>query len=238
MKTLCENKGTQLGIVHNQLFRPAVIETSQLLSTGEYGKPFLYRDELWGASHRVGSGHDQNWRTQRSNGGGGCLIDNAYHSIYLAEHLLGAPVLTVQAQVDTFIHDYDVEDTALVIMRHSNGALSTIQSGWSIAAGRYVAGRVFELHSSKASFIFDHGDDPLAVFMADEGTRETPKIHRELEDDAGFFNFRDVFFKALIEGNPMPAQASDGCHVLEVIECAYRSAQTGALQSVSDNFSP
>ena len=105
IKALCESRGTQLGIVHNQLFRPAVIETSQLLSTGEYGKPFLYRDELWGASHRVGSGYDENWRTQRSNGGGGCLIDNAYHSIYLAEHLLGSPVVTVQAQIDTFIHD-------------------------------------------------------------------------------------------------------------------------------------
>jgi predicted dehydrogenase len=114
MMAACEREGTQLNVVHNQLFRPA-IQTAALIASGDFGKPFLYRDEMLGASHRPGSGTEPNWRTQRVHGGG-CLIDNAYHSIYTAEKLLGAPLTSVQAQTGTYAHDYDAEDTALVIM--------------------------------------------------------------------------------------------------------------------------
>jgi predicted dehydrogenase len=62
---------------------------------------------MLGAGHRPGSG-------------GGFIIGNAYHSIYTAEVLLGAPVMSVQAQTGTYSHDYDVEDTAMVIMQHAS----------------------------------------------------------------------------------------------------------------------
>ena len=138
MMSACQREGTRLCVVHNQLFRPAVEVAARLLATGDYGRPFLYRDELLGASHRPGSGIYPDWRTQRAHSGGGCLIDNAYHSIYIAERLLGAPVTSVQARTSTFTHDYDVEDTALVVMEHRNGALSSVQASWSIVAGRHV----------------------------------------------------------------------------------------------------
>ncbi len=228
----CEREGTQLGVVHNQIFRPALVEAARLLATGEYGKPFLYRDEMLGASHRPGSGIDQDWRTQRVHAGGGCLIDNAYHSIYMAEHLLGSPVGSVQAQTGTFTHDYDVEDTALLVMQHRNGALSSLQAGWGIAAGRYVAQRVFELHASAGSFVFDRGDAPLAVFRPGQEGCETPEVPPERGDDAGYYAFRDRFFAALAAGDPLPVGAADAYHVLAVVEAAYESARGGAAVAV------
>ena len=233
MMAACEREGTQLCVVHNQLFRPAVQTAAALLATGDYGRPFLYRDELLGASHRPGSGTEPNWRTQRVHGGGGCLIDNAYHSIYTAEMLLGAPVTSVQAQTGTFTHDYDVEDTALVIMQHRNGTLSSVQAGWSIASGRYVAQRAYELHASGGSFLFDHQGSALAVFRPGVEGWETPDVPAEREDDAGYYAFRDRFFAALAAGEPLPTSAADAHHVLSVVEAAYKSANSGASAEVA-----
>ena len=52
MMAACEREGTQLNVVHNQLFRPAIQTAAALIASGDYGKPFLYREEMLGASHR------------------------------------------------------------------------------------------------------------------------------------------------------------------------------------------
>ena len=233
MMEACDREDTKLNVVHNQLFRPAIQTAAELIATGDYGKPFLYRDEMLGASHRPGSGTEPNWRTQRAHGGGGCLIDNAYHSIYTAEKLLGAPVTSVQAQTGTFTHDYDVEDTALVILQHSNGTMSSVQAGWSIATGRYTAKRVYELHASAGSFLFDHEGSPLAVFRPDQDGWETPEMAPERDDDAGYYGFRDLYFAALAAGEPLPIPAAESRHVLSVVEAAYESARNGPTADVA-----
>ena len=233
MAAACEKGGTQLCVVHNQVFRPAIEAAAALVATGEYGEPFLYRDEMLGASHRPGSGIEPDWRTQRAHGGGGCLIDNAYHCIYIAEHLLGSPVASVQARVKTFTHDYDVEDTALVLLQHKSGALSSIQAGWGIVAGRYVAKRVYEMHASNGSFVFDHEGAPLAVFRPGKEGWETPDLAPERDDDAGYYVFRDRFFAALAAGGPLPVSTADALHVLAVVEAAYSSAKTGSSVDVA-----
>ncbi len=229
----CERSKVRLGVVHNQLFRPVMEAAVELLSSGALGKPFLYRDELLGASHRVGSGQEPDWRTQRAHGRGGCLLDNGYHSIYVAEMLMGGPVTSVQAQVGTFTHDYDVEDTAFVVMRHANGALSSIQCGWSIVAGRDKAQRVNELHAAGGTILFDHQGAPLVVFRAGSDDREVPDVAPERPDDAGYYAFRDRFLEAVASGKQLPVSGADAYHVLAVIEAAYASARTGESVEVT-----
>jgi predicted dehydrogenase len=233
MMEACDREDTKLNVVHNQLFRPAIQTAAELIATGDYGKPFLYRDEMLGASHRPGSGTEPNWRTQRAHGGGGCLIDNAYHSIYTAEKLLGAPVTSVQAQTGRYTHDYDVEDTALVIMQHANGTMSSVQAGWSIATGRYTAKRVYELHASAGSFLFDHEGSPLAVFRPDQENWMAPDMAPERSDDAGYYAFRDRYFAAMEAGEPLPIPATEALHVLSVVEAAYESARAGTSSDVA-----
>jgi len=227
-----DRTGTRLGVVHNQLYRPAIEAAAEILARGELGMPFLYRDELLGASHRVGAGTELNWRTQRVHAGGGSLLDNGYHCIYLAERLLGQRVTSVQAQMSTFTHDCDVEDTAFVLLRHADGALSSIQSGWSITSGRYTAQRVYELHATEGSIVFDHQGAPLAVFRPGVEGWETPEVSPEREDDFGYYAFRDRFLDALATDAPLPNSAEDSYHVLAVIQAAYTSAQTGAAVHV------
>ena len=128
-----------------------------------------------------------------SLGGGGCLIDNAYHSIYLAEKLLGSKVKSINALTDTFTHKYDVEDTAILTMSHHNGGLSSIQASWAITSGRHVAQRVHELHGTKGSFIFDYDGIPLALFHKNQESFTPLSVKPERNDDAGYYNFSGHF---------------------------------------------
>ena len=221
-----ERSGTSIHVVHNQIFRPAIEKAMEVISNGDFGNPFLYRDEQLGASHRPGSGKTPDWRTDYSMGGGGCLIDNAYHSIYLAEKLLGSRVKSVNALTDTFTHQYDVEDTAILTMNHHNGGMSSIQASWGIAAGRHVAQKVHELHGTKGSFIFDYNGIPLALFRTNQESFTTLNVKPERSDDAGYYNFRDHFFDAVTKGNSPPVNGMEAYHVLSVVDSAYKSAKT------------
>jgi predicted dehydrogenase len=229
----CEREGTQLGVVHNQLFRPTVEAAVAMLRSGELGKPFLYRDELLGASHRVGSGTDPDWRTQRSMAAGGSLMDNSYHTIYLAEEFMGSPVASVQAQVGTFTHDYDVEDTALVLLRHAGGQLSSLQSGWGITSGRYSAQRVYEVHASEGSILFSREGDRVSVARPGVAEPEALQVAEERLDDAGYYVFRDRFLDSVLTGAPLPTTGGDSLHVLAVVEAAYASTQGGNAVAVT-----
>ena len=139
----------------------------------------------------------------------------------------------MQAQTGPYTHDYDVEDTALVIMQHSNGTMSSVQAGWSIAAGRYTAKRVYELHASAGSFLFDHEGSPLAVFRPGEDDWAAPDMAQERNDDAGYYAFRDKYFASMEAGEPLPIPATEALHVLSVVEAAYESAHAGKSTDVA-----
>jgi predicted dehydrogenase len=232
MMEACEREGTRLGVVHNQLFRPAVEAAATAIRAGAIGTPFLYRDELLGAGHRVGTGLQPDWRTNMAQGGGGCLIDSGYHSVYTAEHLIGKPVRSVMAQVAAFTHDYDVEDTAIVTMRHDGGALSSIQASWAIVAGRGVAQRVFELHADAGSMRFEDFGERLSVHLPGKPEPDWPGVAAERPDDAGYYAFRDRFLEAVEAGTPLPVTAEDGQRALAIVEAAYESARTGRAVEV------
>lgn len=233
MVEACERAGTRLGVVHNELLRPSVEAAAELLASGQIGKPFLYRNELLGSSHRPGRGTDPDWRTQRAYGAGGCLIDNAYHAIYLAERLIGSPVATVQAQIDTFTHEYDVEDTAFVLLRHAGGGLTSLQSSWGIVSGRYTATRVHEVHATGGSILFEREGAAFSVAKPGQEKPEPSPVAPERSDDAGHWVFRDRFLDAVISGQPLPTTGLDALHVLAVIEAAYASARDGCAVTVS-----
>ena len=227
MVDACRGAGTQLSVVHNQLHRPAVETAKELLDSGELGRPYIYRHEWLGSSHRVGSGAERNWRLKRVHGGGGCMLDYGYHVIYLAEHLLGERVTSVQAQVGTLAHDIDVEDTVFVTMRHENGAFTSFQCGWSIVAGLGAALLVNEIHASGGSIRFDHQGAPVAVIRPGDDDWDTPDVPEERPDDAGFFAFMQGFLSAVEAGAPPPISGEEACHIMAVIDAAYESARTG-----------
>ena len=48
---------------------------------------------------------------------GGALLDNGYHYLYMAEALMGSPIVQAYGRVGTWVQKQDVEDVAVVLLR-------------------------------------------------------------------------------------------------------------------------
>jgi predicted dehydrogenase len=160
--------------------------------------------------------YDRDWRTRWAIAGGGCLLDNGYHAVYLAEDLLG-PVTSVVARVGTCTRDIEVDDTALLLCTHEGGGTSSLQVAWS-AGGQST--RVNELHGNSGTLRLDP-DGHVALSLGDDWERQSAA------PEPGFLGVFRLFLDALDGKGPLPTTAREAVQTLRVVRAAYASAATG-----------
>jgi predicted dehydrogenase len=90
------------------------------------------------------------WRQIKAQGGGGSLMDLGIHGIDLVRMFMG-DVTEVSAFNDTLIHNYDVEDSSLIIMKFESGAYGVVDSFFNIA--RPAGGNALEVNGTKGSVL-------------------------------------------------------------------------------------
>lgn len=213
--------GTRLAVIHNYAYRPPEARALALIAEGAIGRPFLVRSEGLGGGHYKGAtGYDPDWRTRAARSGGGCLIDNAYHNIYLAWKMLQAPVERVYARLGTYVQPIEVEDTALLLMEHAGGATSSIQVSWAVRAGGLP---VHEVHGTAGSIAFRRDGHALSLYRDATGAWE----HLDLETDLGFPGYFAALIGALEAGQPIPVDFTEARRNLAIVRAAYASAEAG-----------
>lgn len=217
--------GRKLTISHNQRFSPAALRAQQDIEKGVIGKVFLVRTEGIGRSHVVGRGINQDWRTSASAGGGGPLIDNGYHQIYRTLAWVGSPVKRVFARVGRYVHSIEVEDMALLLMEHENGATTSLQTGWC-APGRATG--VEEIFGTEGQMRIQFGaEKPYSLWTNDKSEWTTPEVEQEGPDEFGFPALVKRFVQAVVEDNAVPVEAEESRHTLAVVQAAYESGRSG-----------
>jgi predicted dehydrogenase len=186
-----------------------------------------------GARSRKRPAYDPDWRTKSKKAGGGCLLDNGYHNLYLSRAFLQDDVKQVYAATETYTRRISVDDTAFVLLRHRHGGTSSIQTAWSVSAGGTP---VHEIHGTEGSISFttpkpgEAHAAPLALFSNRTGKWTFPSIAKiEPNSFAGLLREwgtnLDAWLKAGKRGTP-PSNAADSLRNHQVIEAAYRSSRT------------
>ena len=231
MAAVSEKTGRKLTVGHNQLFSAAHRAAMEQIRGGAIGTVFLVRSEGFGGSHVVGRGVSQQWRTHAVAGGGGPLIDNGYHQVYNAVDYVGSPAIRVYAQIGRHIQDIEVEDTALLLIEHANGATTSIQVGWSALAG---AVSVNEIMGTEGQLRFVGGDAPVSVWRRATGEWMHPPVDAEGRDELGFPLVVRHFVDAIENDGEVPVSAADGRHVLAIVLAAYESGRSGKAVDLSD----
>ncbi|MCY4109679.1 MAG: Gfo/Idh/MocA family oxidoreductase [Chloroflexi bacterium] len=212
--------GAPACIIHNYLYSANSSAALEVIGEGGIGRPFLVRIESLSDSHWPGAkAYDPDWRTRTSTGGGGALIDNAYHSLYSAAAYMGSPVTEVYARLGTFVRDIEVEDTVVTTLTHSNGGTSQILIGWSVGAAK----RVQEIHGDEGSILFDHDGRKLSVLRGDDWSY--PDVPEE--ESSSFAPLFEEYADALESGAPPPVPFEEGYRNLKVVMAAYESNRTG-----------
>jgi predicted dehydrogenase len=227
-------------VTHNLLFSPPVLGAARLIESGRLGRPHLGHGEIMGYKRDETTRGDLDWRASRAMGGG-CVIDTAYHEIYTVEALVGSPVRYVEARVATLHFDIDVDDTALLLLEHANGALSTVEASWCARAPS-LGGRWVTVNGPLASVrVVYSAAQPLSWLPRRAGRWEdlAPETIEGVppgiaEDSTGHAAFLVACIQALDAGAPPPVSGAQGRHNLAIVEAARQSSATRRAVEVVD----
>ena len=112
-----KHKNLKTGCAYYRRFYPAFDQAKQMIEAEEFGDINLIRMHYfsWGGYPA------DNWRVIKSKSGGGPLSDMGSHMFDVMIGLFGLP-RSVYAKVGTKTHEYEVEDSAAIIMKMPNDA--------------------------------------------------------------------------------------------------------------------
>ena len=218
-----EKAGIVFSLIHNYSRQGVPARILELVHAGAIGTPYLVRYEGFGNYHYLGTAaYDPAWRAEAGRGGGGALLDNGYHSIYLARYVMQSEVREVFGAVGTFARDFEVEDTALAILRHESGAITSIQNGWG--ADKSTPAR--EIQGTEGSIVLK-GDPkhPIELWKGDHCEYPEPFP----DESSGYIPIFSAYCDALDGNGPVPTTAEDGLMNLRIILAAYEASRTGSV---------
>ena len=124
-----------------------ILKAKEILDSGILGKIFLCNLDM--KYHRSKQYFANSWRGTFAMDGGGALMNQGIHGVDLVRFLNGN-IKYVNAKVGTFVHDIEVEDTAVARVQFENGAIGTIHATTSVYPG-YP--RRMEFYGDKGSMV-------------------------------------------------------------------------------------
>lgn len=121
MLASCERAGVKLGVGTMMRHHPHHQRSAEIVRSGGLGDLSYVRAQLscWYPPM------DGAWRQDPARSGGGPLPDLAPHCLDLLEMIVGVPVCAVTCRKANRIHQYAVEDTAIILIEFTNGVLGT-----------------------------------------------------------------------------------------------------------------
>ena len=121
------SRGT-LNVIFQNRYNASTVELKRVADSGEAGKLLCARASIcW---HRTGPYYtDSGWRGKWATEGGGCLINQAIHTLDLLSYL-GGPIRRVRGHVSTdTLDDYiEVEDNCHAAFEYENGAVGVLHA--------------------------------------------------------------------------------------------------------------
>jgi predicted dehydrogenase len=121
LAVLCARSGIELMVAMQRRFSPIYLTLHELFS--QIGRPFLVD-----AVYTFNVDPAEGWRGQSCLAGGGCIIDMGYHMIDMVIWCFGLPdrLLAQHSAGARPELDYDVEDTAHILVGYDTGPVGTL----------------------------------------------------------------------------------------------------------------
>ena len=216
-------------------FVPKFREARALIDQGAVGDVYFVRQT---EKH---AGPYSPWFFDRAQAGGGALADMGCHGIELIRWVLGdKQPERVSAEIDTYIHETELDDHALVTMRFPGGAIGVSESSWCLQGGMES---MLEIHGTKGTIRIDLGTGSGVDVYSEDGYGMIPDKTRgwrsavySHDREWGYVGEWEHFLSCIRTGEASEEGTAQGRAVLEILLAAYESARTG--RSVDLPFAP
>ncbi len=173
------------------------------------------------------------WFTQKELAGGGALADMGVHAIDTVRYLLGDPKpVEVYAKIGTYYGNYDVDDSGIIMITWDNGTTSIIESGWwqPHMDGEEASTQLFGTKAYASLF-----PTKLKLKINDTVGEFIPTMPEKTEhcDQPIYSEQMKHFIDCIISRNKPINGISEGMTVLNIVDAAYKSSETGKLIKLS-----
>ena len=224
---------------HQRRFNPIMQRAKRMVASGKLGRPVcLTAMSTW---LKPDDYFETKWRREK---GGGPILINLIHDVDQLRYLFG-DIASVQAMTSSTIRGFEVEDTAVILLRFRNGALGTVTVSDTAAAPWN-----WDLSAGEAER-FPRQDVNSHFLSGTEGSLTLPRLdywhyrdakgwHDELTEERTALHFGDPYaeqmrhFRAVIEGTEEPVcSAEDGMRSLEATLAVVEAARTRTEVSLS-----
>ncbi len=235
MISSCKEAKVKLGVIFPCRFSEDTKRVKNIIEEGRLGK--LFMGNAFTNWFRTKEYYENaSWRKTWSGQGGGVLMNQAIHSIDLLQWYMG-PVKSIYGLMDTFVHDIEVEDSAVAILQFENGAVGVIQGTTAAFPG---FPRKIEIFGEKGSIVLKvHFLELLAIIgseMEIKGDLRQDYVNKRPGDcSSGPVHLTseyhrlqiEDFINAVKEDRKPFVDGEEGKKSLEIIQAIYRSARTG-----------
>lgn len=226
-------QGRQLMLAFAMRRRPMVEDARRLVQEGCFGRLYGVDTYFIADQTRVAQKEQQeSWFFQKARGGGGHLIWLGCHFIDLLQYVLGVKIVEVASFTGVVGgQPVEVEDSAAVLFRFSNGMLGTLTSGYYLDKGKQSSFALWGEHGWLRMWPLEKDCLEWYGTSLKEASARKQTMEYAAEKD-GYHNFVHSAVRAAAGLEPPPIKSEEGLHVLKTIFAAYRAAETGQAQKV------
>ena len=231
-----EAAGVFGGYLEDLCYTPKTLKAIRSVQAGQIG------DVTWVRSRETHPGPHSAWFWDGRLTGGGAIIDLGCHCVEISRNFVGKgnrPV-AVMCHTDTLVHPIDDEDNAIALIRFESGAVGQFEVSWTFRGGMDLRdevagtdGTIWINHFLRTGFEMFSASE-TAGYVA-EKAETTGGWLFPVGDEVSELGYVDMFtdmFTAMEEGRAPQETLYDGYVVNAVMDAAYRSARTGAWETV------
>ncbi len=224
MVAACEQADVPYATAFDQRFHPAHQHAASLVQGGRLGMVTAIRIAYccWVGADFQGD----NWRVDPARAGGGALIDLAPHGLDLAAFLLDDQFVDIAALGQSRVHDYAVEDGALLIARTAKGVLVQLHVAYNCP--ETFPRRRLEVLGTDAQLVATDtmGQTPGGTLdLTEAATGVTTRLDVPLAQRSPFLNQVELFASCLQSRRPFPFPPSHDLAIMSLVLHAQRQAR-------------
>lgn len=234
MVQACDKVGVLLGVGFMMRGHPLHEKARDLVQSHSIGQPTYVRAQLSCWYPPI----EGAWRQNPTKSGGGALPDLATHCIDLLETILRQRVKSVSCILNNLVHEYAVEDTAVLTLEFEGNTVGTIDCLFNVP-DEAVPNRL-EIYGSAGSILAEGtiGQTDSGTLRWFESSQMGYDSRQQRSSEHGWHTatmspsnlFRtqiEGFSSAVLQNQPPPVPGTQGLWIQKVVESCQKSATTG-----------
>jgi predicted dehydrogenase len=224
--TIVRDSGIVFVPCHQYKYSPLWKGIRDIIVSGKLGNVTLAQFNVYRLQADTGTaGWNPAWRTNKSQSGGGILVDTGAHYFYLAQYFFGLPD-KLSTLLRTLKHpEYTVEDTALVTLEYPS-LLMQVNLTW--AAGQRA--NSVAIAGTKGNLLYDGSRMTLSTAA---GTEEIPMP--DVSDKNQYIAWYETLFREFLNRIETKNRSTDlleeAAHVMQMLHLSAVSSEKGSAVS-------